>query len=251
MFQGYYGLTSGMLTQTRNLDVISNNMANVSTTGYKSDQFIVESFGEAMVYNTSRIDQGAEALLGSKTKLVASDRNYTDFSIGAPIQTTRTLDFSLADSGFFVIQTPEGNVYTRNGSFSLDGEGYLTLQGIGRVLGTDGAGIQLGTDEIVADSLGNLYNDETGTFLGRIATVDFADYDTQLLKEDGGVFVAQGQVDVAQTPMTQKTLEGSNVDVVYEMTQMMASNRALQSSAQVFSMYDQLLGKIVSQLGPT
>lgn len=250
MFQGFYNLTSGVLTQTRNLNVISNNMSNVSTPGYKSDKFIARTFREEMIYRSGNKDKSGAVALGSMNRIVTADRNYTDFSLGGYAATTSALDFALNSTGFFCIQSGNDTVYTRNGSFSLDGEGYLCLQGVGRVLGQNGA-IYLGTDKIVTDSIGNIYSEDGNAFLGRLSIVDFQNYDEQLTKTTGDVFVANAQPAAVNGNVVQKALESSNVAAVEEMTEMMASQRALQSSAQVLKMYDQLVGKIVNQLGPT
>ncbi len=249
MNQGFYNLTSSMLTQTRNLNVISNNMANVSTTGYKSDKFISQTFEEVMLYSSNNKAMVNASQVGEIYKAVVPDRNYTDFGQAGVTPTTHPLDFALQSSGFFTIQTDDGNVYTRNGSFSLDAEGYLTLQGIGRVMGQNGP-IQLTTDQIIVDSSGNIFSEETGQLFGTLAIVDFEDYDAELTKTTGDVFIANGTPIPVNGNVVNKALEGSNVDSIEQMTDMMASQRALQSSAQVMQMYDQLLQKIVTQLGP-
>lgn len=250
MFQGFYNLTSSVLTQTRRMNVIGNNMSNVSTPGFKSEQFIARTFQEELIYRSGNKDKSNPVQIGSMNRMVTADRNYTDFAQGGYEPTASALDFALGSSGFFSIQSDNGTVYTRNGSFSLDADGYLTLQGIGRVLGQNGP-IYLGTDKITTDSLGNIYTENGNNFLGRLSIVDFQDYDGQLTKTTGDVFIANGQGTVVDGNVVQKALERSNVEAVDEMAQMMASQRALQSSAQVLKMYDQLIGKAVSQLGPT
>ncbi len=249
MFQGYYNLTSSVLTQTRNLNVISNNMSNVSTPGYKSDEFITASFEEVLAYRSNNKPMVGAAEVGSMGTIVTADRNYTDYAQAGLELTGRSLDFALEDDGFFTIASEDGNVYTRNGSFSLDDEGYLVLQGVGRVQGLNGD-IQLGIDDIVADSLGNIYDGETDELLGSLAIVNFEDYDLQLEKATSGVFSATAAAQAINGTVMQGALESSNVDIVQQMTDMMASSRALQSSAQIMTMYDTLIGKMVSQLGP-
>lgn len=249
MFQGFYNLTSGVLTQTRNLNVISNNMSNVSTPGYKTEQFVSRTFQEELIYRSGNKDKSGSAAIGSMNRIVGADRNYTDFTQGVVTQTANPLDFALGASGFFSIQGENGTVYTRNGSFALDDQGYLVLQGIGRVLGADGP-IQLGTDNVTVDPLGNLRTKEEGRYLGRIQVVDFENYDDTMTKITGDVYIAEGQGQAVNGNVSQNTLEGSNVDPVKEMTEMMSSQRSLQSSAQILKLYDQLIGKVVTQLGP-
>lgn len=250
MFQGFYNLTASMLTQNRKLNVISNNMTNVSTPGFKNDTFIATTFKDEMIYRSGNKDKSNPVALGRMNRIVTADRNYTDQSEGGYLSTDSVLDFALKGKGFFAIQSANGTVYTRNGSFTLDDAGYLTLPGVGRVLGQNGP-IYLGTDKIAADSSGNIYTENGGQLLGRLSVVDFQDYDTQLTKTTGDVFVANGAGTPVNGEVAWKALENSNVDPIQEMTQMMGSQRALQSSAQILRLYDQLIGKVVTQLGPT
>ena len=249
MFKGFYNLASGVLTQTRNLNVIGNNMANISTPGFRQDTFTQTTCQDEMIYRIGNTDKSNPTPIGRMNCIVTGDGNVTSYKQGGLNPTASTLDFALQGEGFFAVQSGNGVTYTRNGSFILDNEGYLYLDGVGRVLGTNGP-IYLGTDKIACDSLGNLTSEENGQYFGRIRVVDFQDYDTELEKTTGDMFVATGAPRDVNTPMRQKFLEDSNVDVIKEYTQMMATERALQSAAQVLRMYDQLAAKIV-QIGPT
>ena len=156
------------------------------------------------------------------------------------------MDVGLTGNGFFVIDTGEGPVYTRDGSFNLDNEGYLTLPGIGRVQGTNGA-IRLTTDNIIIDKQGNIIAEDGNQIFGTLQIVDFADYG-QLTKISGSVFRANAQPQAADrgTTVTQRYLEDSNVSMAEEMTRMISSQRILQSSAQLLKIYDQLEAKMVT-----
>ena len=243
MFQGFYDLTSNMITQNRNMNVISNNMTNVSTPGYKSDTVVQSTFRDEMIY---RFDKYGRTPVGVSSRVDTAAERVTDHSEGAMKETGRNLDLALAGNGFFVIQTQNGNVYTRNGSFNIDDQGYLRLDGVGRVMGTNGP-IRLNTDDVVVDGQGNIRSNENGQYFGRLRLVDFANYG-QLTKITGGVFRANGQLQNAGAAVRQKFVEDSNVSMIDEMTAMMTGQRALQSSAQVLKMYDQLIAKAV-QIG--
>lgn len=249
MFKGYYNLASGVLTQTRNLNVIGNNMANISTPGFRKDTFTQTTFQDEMIYRIGNTDKSNPTQIGRMNCIVTGDGNVTSYKQGGITPTASSLDFALEDSGFFAVQTDNGIMYTRNGSFILDEQGYLYLDSVGRVMGTNGP-IYLGTDKIACDSLGNLTSTETGQYFGRIQVVDFQNYDTELEKTTGDMFIATGNPQNVNTPMRQRYLEDSNVDVIQEYTDMMATERALQSAAQVLKMYDQLAAKIV-QIGPS
>ncbi len=249
MFQGFYNLASGVLTQTRKLNVISNNMVNVTTPGFKSDTFTETTFRDVMMYRTGNMDKSGSTPIGQMNRILTGDGNVTNYARGGPSQTASSLDFALMSDGFFEIQTENGMLYTRNGSFVLDNQGYLYLDGVGRVMGTNGP-IYLGIDTLESDSMGGLYNSETGQFMGRIRVVDFDDYDTELEKTTGDMFIATGNGRAVNASIMQYYLEDSNTDAIKEMTEMMSTQRALQSAAQVQRMYDQLMGQIV-EIGPT
>lgn len=243
MFQGYYDLASNMITQNRNMNVISNNMANVSTPGYKSDKLMESTFREEMIY---RYDQQGKTQVGEVSRMNVADERVTNYAEGGLRETGRALDVGLQGNGFFAIQTNNGVVYTRDGSFNLDNERYLVLQGVGRVQGADGAPIQLPTDEVSIDKQGNITSEDGYQRYGTLRVVDFADYD-QLTKITGGVFRATGQPQAAAgAEVNQHFTEDSNADMAEEMTRMMSGQRVLQGSAQILRIYDQLIGKIVT-----
>ncbi len=265
MFQGFYNLASGMLYQNRNLNVISNNMVNVSTPGYKSDKLVSTTFKDEMLYRNGNRNKSNPVEIGSVSMIRSARTTKTYYDQGAVEETGGNLDFALTKPGFFAIEDSNGNrIYTRNGSFGLDDEGYLSLSSLGRVLGDDGNPIELSSDHITVDQLGNIYEeplkglgtDEDGTnsdnteprFLGKIGVVDFADY-TQLVKGDNGTYTTTAEAAAANGGIQWKTIERSNIDPIEEMTSMMSSQRASQSAAQVLQMYDQLMGRIVSDIG--
>ena len=261
MYQGFYNLTSGMLTQSRNLNVISNNMVNVQTSGYKRDTMVTSTFQEEMLYRTGRHNKANPTPLAVTSKIKTASRTYVDHDQGSLEQTDGIYDFAIGGSGFFCIQTPDGERYTRNGSFAVDEEGYLTLPEAGRVLSEDGQPIRIDDEDFSVDARGRItvyerqeedsQEEPELRQLGTIRIVDFGDYD-QMHKEDNGLFsTAQAPVQAQEEPpqIFWKNVEKSNVDMVDEMTAMMTSQRALQSAAQMLRMYDQIMSKSVTDVG--
>lgn len=241
MFQGFYDLASDMITQNRNLNVISNNMSNVSTPGYKMDRLMESTFRDEMLYRY--YDQGGKTAVGPVSRMNIADERVTDYTEGGIRETGYPLDVGLTGNGFFVIRTENGEVYTRNGSFNLNNDGYLILPGMGQVLGTDGQPIQMDTDDITIDSQGRITSADGNRYFGTLDIVDFADY-AQLTKVTGGVFqAAQAPAAAGDVVVTQKYLEDSNVSMAEQMTAMMSSQRVLQGSAQILRMYDQLISR--------
>lgn len=246
MYKGFYQLTSGMLSQNRRLDVVANNMTNLSTTGYKAEQYTDSTFQE---YITSRIgnkDKSNPAELGGSSYILAPNRLYTDYTQGSLEPTGMPLNFAIEGDGFFAVQTAQGLAYTRSGDFSLDEEGYLALPDEGRVLDANGNPIRLGTYQIDVDAFGSIRG-EDGTVLGKLGVFTFADNE-QLTKTPRGLFSGNG-AQAADVPIHWKILERSNVDLVQQMVDMISSQRALQSAAQLSKMYDQLMTKSTTDLG--
>lgn len=252
MYQGFYNLVSGMLTQSRDLNTISNNMVNIQTSGYKSDTMLARTFDEEMLIRTGTVSKGNPTELATSSKIVSAQRTYVDYTQGVLQETDSIYDFALSGNGFFCIRTPEGERYTRNGSFSVDQDGYLILNELGQVLSEDNQPIRITSEDFDADG-GTFRLD--GETLAALKVVDFADYD-QLHKEDNGLFStnqaqiqAMDEINGGETGILWKALEKSNVNMVDEMTAMMSSQRALQSAAQVLKMYDQILSKTSTDIG--
>ena len=256
MFKGFYNLTSGMLTQGKYLDVIANNMSNVPTAGFKTDRYTFSTFQEEMWKRVGNMDRKYTDL-GEQSWITAPSKLYTDYTPGAIEETGQPLDFAIEgvqddgydDLRFFALETEDGErIYTRNGNFSLDNEGYLWLSGFGRVLDPQGNTIQLVTDHIKSDDNGGLFT-ENGGFLGRIGVFGFDDPEA-LEKNDYGFFVsdAQGAV-VTDAKIHNGYVERANIDLVEQMTSMIAAERAYQSAAEVTKIYDDVMKKSTEDVG--
>ena len=265
MFQGFYNLASGMLYQNRNLNTISNNMVNASTPGFKSDRMTSTTFKEEMLYRSGNVNKSNPVQVGTASMMRTVSGVKTSFNQGNVEETGGNLDFALTKPGFFMIQGTDGNrLYTRNGSFDVDQDGYLCLSSLGRVLGEDGNPIEMTSNHITVDQSGNIYEvplkglktdegnsgdeEKEPTLLGKIGVVNFTD-NTQLVKGDNGTFTSQAEAKAVDGGLMWKSVERSNIDPIEQMTAMMTSQRATQSAAQVLKMYDQLMGKIVSDIG--
>ena len=241
MSRGFYALGSGVLTQNRALENVSNNIANVNTAGYKKSKLVNTSFGELYI---NRID-AQKTGLNNVSIINTAAQTQTLHTQGTLKHTGRNLDFAIQDRGFFAVQTAGGNIYTRNGSFNVDAQGYLVLKDAGRVMGTNGP-IYVGTDELTADSAGGLsVNGEA--LNNRLAVYDFADYNALEAMGEG---VYRGNAPVLQNnaQILWQTVEGSNVDAAAEMTAAIAAQRGLQSCTQALKMYDQILNKAVTEI---
>ncbi len=248
MVRGFYNLTSGMLSQTRRLDVIANNMTNVSTAGYKAEQYTDRTFDEVMVSRIgNKIKRPYQTMETYQSHILAPDHLYTDFMQGSPEETNLPLDFCIQGEGFFAIQMEDGVAYTRAGSFTLDNDGYLCLSELGQVLDREGNPIQLPTDKLNPDLHGNLYTMDGG-YLGTLGVYQFED-NQELERNAYGLFIGDGAQVNEDVIVRNKYVERSNVDMVKEMVNMMSTQRALQSAAQLSKIYDQVIQKAVNNIG--
>lgn len=266
MVKGFYNLTSAMLTHGRHLDVISNNMANAATAGFKTDRFTGSTFENVMwelVGNKTKTYQE----IGEQSWITAPSQLYTDFTQGSLDNTTLPLDFAINGSGYFAIQTGEpeaaendenaesdwpgvrrGIVYTRAGSFSLDNEGYLTLPNQGRVLSQTLEPIRLVTDQFNTDGYGGLFT-KSGGFIGRIGVFTFEDDEAALEKDDYGTFTTEEEAQPATPSVLNGWLERANIDWVKEMTEMISTQRVYQSAAEAIKIYDSVLNRVTQEVG--
>ncbi|HEY7230726.1 MAG TPA: flagellar basal-body rod protein FlgF [Pseudolabrys sp.] len=237
---------SRQVALARELDVIANNLANLNTTGFKSDGAVFEEY----ISPTAR----AETFTGPDqlVSFVQDRATWVDLSQGALEHTGNALDVAIDGRGYLAVQTPNGERYTRNGALQINSSGELvTSQGY-QVLGESGPitfqpkdrDITISRDGTISVREGNTAATESQR--GQLRLVSF-DQPTQLQKEGNGVFLAPAGV----TPQSDKTsgilqgsIEKSNVRAVMEMTRMievtrnytqiatmLAQQTALQSSA--------------------
>ena len=178
MVRGFYEIGSGIMAQNKVIDTIANNIANANTSGYKKQDTVTTSFENMLtsMVGTDRYGRPVTNPLYDRSYLDIVSDTVTSFTQGAIEPTERNLDFCIMGKGFFQVKDKTGNLcYTRNGSLDIDNEGYLYLTGAGRVQGPNGD-IYLGTDNVLCGSNGELFNKDTGAYLGRIMLYDFEDY---------------------------------------------------------------------------
>lgn len=247
MYKGFYNLTSAMLTHQQNLNVVGNNMVNISTAGYKQQRYTASTFDDVMYSRVGNIYNIGEEI-GRQSYIRAPSQIYTDYTQGVPEPTGLPLDFAINGDGFFAVQDPDGEIaYTRMGNFSLNDEGYLCLPGYGQVLDPDGQPIYLGTDKVSATEEGLIYYDDGG-LIGRLGVYVFED-NGQLVHNDMGLFTGEGAQAAETFEVWNGYLERSNTDMVKQMTEMITYQRALQSAAQISKIYNELMTKSANDVG--
>ena len=248
MFKGFYQLTSAMLSQGRRLDVVSHNMTNISTAGYKLDRYTDSTFQDVLISRVGNKNKAVSTEMGEETYILAPSELVTDFTQGSMEETTLPLDFAIIGDGFFAIDRDGDVAYTRNGSFNLDDEGYLCLWGQGRVLNSEGQPIQLPTDHIYVNKLGEIYTEADRNYLGTLGI--YATENTEdLERNEYGLFTG-GNFQLSENyEIRHRMVERSNVNMVEGMVLMMSSQRALQSAAQMSKIYDAVMSKATTELG--
>ncbi len=243
MLRSLYIASTGMLVQRKKMDVVTNNIINIDTTGYKKDTLISKSFKDLMIEGMS-----LSGSIGPQNTGIHVDDVVTSFEQGDLEQTERLTDVALQGEGFFVINTPRGPRYTRDGAFAVSPGGYLVNSSGNYVQGTNG-NIFVGGDEFTIDAQGHVIVGDVA--VNRLQIVTFGDL-TGLVKEGSNMFAA-GRAGAAQ-PATDYTvmqgyLESSNVNMAEEMVTMVELNRAYQVNQRVLTMLDQSLGKTVNEVG--
>lgn len=242
MFSGFYTAASGVLTNQRALNLNANNMANVKTPGYREQRLVKTTFEEELL----RVQGGKSTAMGSGAILTAAAEQAFSFAPGELTQTGGAYDLALGGDGYFVLQGENGEYLTRNGNFRMDAEGYLSLNGIGRLMGENGP--IRPQDGFQVDEQGTVRS-EKGDVLGKLRIV-VPDASEKLQFYEKGMFGAgEAQLAPAASPVIQGSLEGSNVDLSAEMTRTMEIQRAFQSCSKALTIIDQMNQKTASEIG--
>jgi len=229
----------------RQMDVVANNIANMSTNGFK---------GESMMFVEHLVkSKGGDKLLGQKLSFVRDISTMTNFSDGPTERTGNPLDLAIQNEGFFVIQTDKGERYTRNGRFKLDEGGQLVTQKGDPVLSSGNSPIFLSPEDTeIAISRDGTVSTNNGD-LGRLKLVNFDK--PQLLKRSaGGLFApVQGQSpkDVEDPDIAQGMLEGSNVKPIVEMAKMINIQRTYDGVRDFLKREDERMRNMVKEMGQT
>lgn len=242
MLRSLYIASTGMLAQRKKMNIVTNNIINIDTTGYKKDTLITRSFQDLMIERLNG------SVIGPQNTGVHVDDVVTSFDQGDLEQTGRLSDLALEGEGFFVVNTADGLRYTRDGAFAVSSEGYLVNADGNYVQGNNGR-IYVGSSTFAVNEQGSVI--VNGTAVDRLRIVTFADL-TGLEKVGSNMFAAGSAgapQPAADCKVRQGYLEGSNVNMAEEMVTMVELNRAYQVNQRVLTMVDQSLGKTVNEVG--
>lgn len=280
MVRGVYTGASGMIAQQERLDVVANNLANVDKPGFKRDTATFKAFPEMMAARTE--DDGVVIFPLGSTDIrpyvgrmgtgVEVNEVFTEWEQGSLRETGNQLDIALSDKGFFTIETPNGERYTRNGSFLIDKDNYLVTKHGYKVMGENGY-IQIKTNNYVIDEEGrvsvnrryqnnddfvqmtqNEWKDEEILDTLKIVRFENERYlkkegesfwvDTQI---SGPAYIAQKGID--RPKVLSRFLEMSNVNPINEMVRMIEVQRAYELNSKSIATHDTLIGRVVNEVG--
>ncbi|WAA12154.1 flagellar hook-basal body protein [Fervidibacillus halotolerans] len=275
MFRGFYTAASGMITQQRKAEILTNNLSNMTTPGFKADQSSIRAFPEMLIQHMNK-----QPITPTKTISLPYLSNVGPLNTGTYIQdvtpnfrqgdvreTGIATDFALKDltmplteegvssTVFFTLENPDGGVrYTRNGNFTLDEAGYLTNGSGWYVLDEDGNRIQLGNDSFTLREDGWL--EQNGIPVTRLG-IGFSENPLNLRKvgegyfetEDGQGLPSAYEMENVYFSLEQRALEQSNVDATETMTQLLSSYRTFEANQKVIQAYDRSMDKAVNEIG--
>lgn len=253
MVRGLYTAWTGMQNEQKRLDVIANNIANASTTGYKQEGVTSQSFDDMLGIKVRDFSAETDEIIGKMTLGVKIGEVYTNHTQGSLRPTGNTYDLALDGAGFFTVKVTDTNGvdhirYTRAGNYTITKDGYVT-DADGNRLQSEAGDLIVPTDaEIVFDTDGTVY--ANGELIDKLTITDFEDYnylkkyaDTMYEPVDGAT-----QKEAAGA-VRQGFLEQSNVNVVQEMTQMIAITRAYEANQKVIQTMDGTLDQAVNSVG--
>lgn len=285
MLRGLYTAASGMISQQRRHDTVTNNISNINTPGYKQTNAVTRSFPETLLSLTG-VEPEQATTIGKLTMGVFAEESLAIHLQGNLQQTNNASDFALISNievpglsfdasgksigqegeitfqpqAFFTVQDPSGEIrYTRGGAFTLTEDGFLMSSDGSNVLGTNGQPVQmpvgvgletllLTDDQRFVDSKGN----EVGTQL----LITRVENPNQLVREGNGNFrfAVEGGEARAIDPgerieVRQGYIERSNVDAAQAAVDLMSALRAYEANQKVVQFYDQSLSKAVNEVG--
>lgn len=241
MVRGLYSSAAGMTTQYKKIDVLSNNISNVSTTGFKENDITLSIFGEELA---TRTDDNTD--VGTMPLCVVLGQETTNLTGGTLKSTGISTDLAVTGAGFFAVESADGGVkYTRGGDFSVDAQGYLALPSGERLLSQNGTALYVGGSNFTVSSDGTVTLPD-----GTADKIDiYTSADTQnITKRADGLFDITDAA-AADGEIKQGWLEDSNTDIIKNMTGLMETTRSFQGCQQSFQVSLETLDKLVTQIG--
>lgn len=245
MIYGLYNSAAGMMVNQYRQGVLANNIANAETAGFKRD---IAVFAERIPARLAGRRQGpSDPTVNGLSGGLWLGRTHTDFSEATKLQTGHELDLAIDGPGFFSVQDDGQTLYTRDGRMMMNVDGLLVSVTDGApLLGRGGVPVMLNRQgsQPHVDQDGRVFQD--GRLAGQLQLVDFDDYST-LSKVDSTRFAAPEDAAYAAPLRLRKGFaEGSGVKPLTELVSMIEASRAYQLNAQMVTLQDQSIGRLIS-----
>jgi len=256
LFRGIYNSVAAMMVQESAVDVASNNLANVETSGFSKSLALAKAYPEGDLFLKEKggsppLDFSGKTLGKAGLGVVLSE-TAVDNSPGTIKTTDNPFDCAIEGDGYFRVSDGRNNYYTRAGAFSLDADGNIVTQS-GLLLQGEGGAITPGDEtDISIGSDGIVMAD--GEEIGRVAIFRFETPSrllrrgNSLLAETEGSGVPE-QLDVDEVRLLTGALEGSNVNVVDEMARMIEANRAYEAASKTFESGSESAREMIETFG--
>lgn len=270
---------SGQVAQQRKVETIANNVANANTVGFKKDQLVFKEHLTALTQGVEDIDIPRKEFSpddfyhtqGAENAMVAIDGSFTVFEQGNLTPTHNPLDVALKGEGFIEVLTPNGVRFTRKGNFSLNKDGEMVTDQGFKVLSAVSVSKEQLRDPASATSVprpeerllrlptnspltisieGDIFTKD-GT-IGKLSVVEFEDKHA-LRKEGNSLYITPDEVNIIRdnikTTVNQGFLEGSNVNAIEEMSELIKAHRHFESIQKAINAYDSISGKAANEIG--
>lgn len=256
MLKGLYTAYTGMLNEQNRMDIMTNNLANADTIGFKKEGATSQAFDEVLAYKIKDTSEAGNLpkKLGNMSLGVKIGENYVDYSEGGIKETGNVLDLAISGNGFFTVEYTNkvgetSTMYTRDGNFTMNAQGYLVTQDGDYVLGARGRHIRLTTTEDISiDRDGNIY--QAGENVGTLQITDFEDYNYLERYGENYFQAVEGAEEIdSEADIHSGYLEMSNISVVTEMVNMITIQRQYEANQKLITTYDSTLENAVNQTG--
>lgn len=257
MIRGLYIAASGLAARQAEQENLSNDIANINTSGYKKSSLAMKSFDDIMLMSMEKYNNGNGyyKAIGKMDLGVGIDTSKVDLSSGSPVQTGRNLDFMIQGDGFFTVQDSAGaEKLTRDGKFVIGNDGYLQTAAGYKVLGSDHKPIKLDNKDFTVSENGTITSGKTSAklLINKIVP-NSQTAQNYVIKDAGNLYdydknKASVQVS-SDSSVKQGFVEQSNVDAVDIMTKLITVMRSYESNQKVFQTVNEAVGKTVNEVG--
>ncbi len=242
MLRGLYTATQGLMVLNVMQEVTANNLANANSVGYKKDTVVSTSFPNMLLYKLEDPNEDKPVRVGNISTGVRIAEVVTDYSKGVQREAESGTGLAVIGEGYFTVNTPQGERYTRNGEFSISTDG--------KIVSTDGYPLLGQNGEITVDSAGYRVSEDGAVYSGgkKVDELKIVYFAADPAKEGSSLFRGEDPQDVANPRVMQGFLEESNASPLEETIQMIAVMRAYEANQKVIQTNDSTLEKAVNEI---